>query len=147
MGVNPTRLQEIISRDVLAVDGKVAGMLVQVTFYNTTQTVKNSSITLFALDAIGATIRDIVVEFYLAADAAATFTPAIYKTRPGDLTTFSQEVVPSVATIVNPAAARKYRYECGDLAQGLQMEFRLAQDNNGNANNDVDATLTCLMEV
>jgi len=145
--INQQRLAEETLRDVLAVDDKMAGMLVQVTFYNSTQTVKNSSITLFALDAIGATIRDIVVEFYLAADAAATFTPAVYKTRPGDLVTFTQEVVPAVATIVNPAAARKYRYECGDLAQGLMMEFRVSQDNNGNATNDIDGTLTCLMEV
>jgi len=124
-----------------------AATLVEVPFYNTTQTVKNSSITLFALDATGATIKDIIVEFYLASDAAATFTPAVYRTRPGDLVTFTEEVVPTPAAIVNPAAAKKYRYEIGDLAQGLQLEFRLAQDNNGNANNDVDATLTCLMEV
>jgi len=136
-----------ISRDVLAVDEKIAGLLVQIAFYNTTQTTKNSSVTLFALDATGGTIRNIVVEFYLAADAAATFTPTVYKTRSDDLTTFTQEVIPTMNTIVNPASARKYRYECGDLAQGLQFEFRLEQDNAGNANNDVEATLTCLREV
>jgi hypothetical protein len=119
--INQQRLAEETLRDILAVDDKVAGILVQTTFYVSTQTVINSSITLFALDAIGATVRDIVVEFYLAADALATFTPAVYKTRPGDLTTFTQEVVPSVATIVNPAAARKYRYECRGPGPGAHV--------------------------
>lgn len=125
--------------EVLSVDDKVSGILVQVPFYVTTQTVKNSSITLFALDALGCTIREVYISFYLAADDAATFAPTWHKTRAGDLVTFTQEAVPTLAEIVNPANARVYSYKLGEIAQGLQGEFRLAQDNAGNANNAVDA--------
>lgn len=140
-------IRRLIHTRVADVDDKVSGILVQVPFFNTTQTVKNSSITLFALDAIGCTIRDVFISFYLAADAAATFTPTWHKTRAADLVTFTQEAIPALPTIINPAATRYYSYRLGEIAQGLQGEFRLAQDNAGNANNACDAFCVVLMVV
>lgn len=147
MMVNETRKSEEILRYIEAVRQNVNGLLVQVTFFDTRQTVKNSSITLFALDAIGGTIREVFISFYLALDAAATFTPTWHKTRPSDPTTFTQEAVPSLSTIITPAANRYYSYSLGEIAQGLQGEFRLAQDNNGNANNDVEGFCVVIMEL
>ena len=145
------RLREILLNSE-AIQADVNGILVQVPFYNDTQTVKNSSVTLFSLDALGGTIREVFVSFYLAADAAATFTPTWHITRPGDLVTFTEvaiaaDVDAAINTIATPANARVYTYRFGEVAQGLQLEFRLAQDNNGNANNDCDATCVVLMEV
>ena len=130
MGVNETRLQEIISRDVLAVDDKVAGILVQVPFFVTMDTIVNDVITLFEFDALGSTIREIFVSFYLPLHATATFTPTFEKTRAADLITFTSESYPALPTIVTPPAARYYSYKCGEIAQGLQGRFRIAQDNN-----------------
>lgn len=138
-------IRQLIHDRVSDVDDKVSGMLVQIPFYNTTQTVKNSSVTLFALDALGGTIREVFVSFYLALDAAATFTPTWHKTRAGDLVTFTQEIDPPLAVIITPAANRVYSYKLGEIAQGLQGEFRLAQDNAGNANNALDAICVALM--
>jgi len=129
------------------IDTQLDGTLVQVPFFNTTQTVKDGSVTLFALDALGATIREVFVSFYLALDAAATFTPTWHKTRPGDLVTFTQEADPALAQIITPGANRYYSYKLGELAHGLQGELRLAQDNNGNANNVCDAFCVVLMEI
>ena len=83
------------------------------------------------------------------ADAAAVFTPGIYMTRPGDLITFVWfAVIPmtdaSPVAITNPAIPAKYAYRIPEIPQGLQAEFRLAQDNAGNATNIVDATLVTL---
>lgn len=146
MGVNETRMQEIISRDVLAVDQKVAGMLAQVTLYNSLDSTVNAETICFELDAIASTIREIFVSFYLPLHATATFTPRFYKTRPNDLVTFTQELIPAIAAIVTPAANAYYSYSLGDLAQGLQMRFVIHQSNNAPANT-VDAWLICLMEV
>lgn len=140
-------LRHLIHTRVADVDDKVSGILVQVPFYITTQTIKNDSVTLFALDALGVTIREVYISFYLALDAAATFTPTWWKTRAADLVTFTQEAVPALSTIITPAANRYYSYSLGEIAQGLQGEFRLAQDNNGNANNAVDAFCIVLMEI
>ncbi len=145
MVVNPQWLLERTLEDLGFVDQKLAGMLVQVPFYNLTQTIKNSSVTLFALDALGGTIREVFIGFYLALDVAATFTPTWHKTRAGDLVTFTQEAVPAIAAIATPGANRVYSYWLGEIAQGLQGEFRLAQDNNGNANNLVDAICVAFM--
>lgn len=147
MGINETRLLENITRDLAAVDQVVNGIQVLVPFFNTTQTTKAGTVILFDLDALGSSIKDIVVSFYLAADAAATFTLTWNKTRAGDLITFTQEAIPAMSIIATPAAARVYRYALGDLAQGLQGQFSIAQDNAGNANNACDAVLTCLLEV
>jgi len=121
-----------------------AAGLVLTDAFNTTQTVKNDTVVLFALDAIAGPIKDIRIEFYLAADAAATFTPDWYATRQGDLITFVERAIPDISTIATPAAAKRYYYEYGDLGEGEQLEFRISQDNNGNANNDIDARLTYL---
>lgn len=140
-------VRALIHTRVADVDDKVSGILVQVPFYNTTQTVINDTITLFALDALGVTIREVYVCFYLALDAAAIFTPTWHKTRAGDLVTFTEEADPPLAVIINPAANRVYSYKLGEIAQGLQGEFRLAQDNAGNANNLCDAFCVVLMAV
>ncbi len=145
MVVNPQWLLERTLEDLGFVDEKLAGMLVQVPFYLTTQTIKNSSVTLFALDALGCTIRAVYVSYYLALDAAATFTPTWHKTRAGDLITFTQEYDPALAQIINPGVNGVYSYWLGEIAQGLQGEFRLAQDNLGNANNAVDAICVAFM--
>ena len=146
------RITEIILRDTGWVDDKVNGLLVQVPFYSpVVQTVQNASVTLFAFDALGATIRDIFVAFYLGLDAAATFTPGWFTTRPGDLVTFTEHfwadmnVTPYQKTIATPAAARWYRYKLGELAQGLQGEFRLAQNGLGAVNVALDAVAVALM--
>jgi len=110
--------------------------------YLATTTTKNASVTIHALDAIGGAIRNVVVEFFLDDDAAATFTPAIYKTSMADPTTFVIENIPSISTIATPAADGRYRYDCGDVPEGLQMEVRVAQDNAGDATNAIRSVLT-----
>ena len=132
---------------VVDVDTKVSGILVQVTYFNTTVTTSGASVTLFALDALGGTIREIFVSFYLVSDGAATFTPGWYKTRAADLITFTAQVLPALANIVTPVANAYYSYSLGELAQGLQGEFRLAQSAAGAATCVVDAYMTVLMEI
>lgn len=148
MGVNETRLLEENKRDILAVDQIVSGDLVLIPLYNTTVTTKAASVTLFALDAIGGSMKDIKFGFFLALDAAPTYTVSVWKTRAGDLVTFVQDLSKVSAalpwTIVTPAAASWYTYEVGDLEEGLQMEIRIAQSNAGNATNVCDAALTYL---
>ncbi len=110
---------------------------------NLTTTVKNNSVTLFALDALAKPVMSIQFGFYLVADAAATFTISVWRTRSGDLVTFIQDLV-RTWTIVTPAAAGQYSYDAGDLPQGLQMEIRVAQNNAGNATNVIDSFLEYL---
>ena len=143
--INQQRLSEETLRDVLAVDDKVSGILVQVPFYNLINTVVGGTITLFEFDALGATIREVFVSYYLPLDAAATFTPTWEKTRPNDLVTFTAEVDPALAVIVTPAANAYYSYKLGEIAQGLQGRFRLAQV--AGAIVAVDAWAVVLMEV
>ncbi|MDD3493367.1 MAG: hypothetical protein PHZ19_07740, partial [Candidatus Thermoplasmatota archaeon] len=88
----------------------------------------------------GGTIKNIRISFYLVADAAATFTVSILKTRPGDLVTFTQDTILTYS-IGTPANNLYYTYDLGDLPEGLQAEIQIAQDNNGNATNAVDASL------
>ncbi len=128
------------------IDTQLDGMLVQVPFYNEIETVQNDYITLFEFDALGATIREIFVSFYLPLHAAATFTPSWWKTRPGDLVTFTQEVIPALAGIVVPTANAYYAYWTGELAQGLQARFRLHQSDHANLVT-VDAWAVALMVV
>lgn len=142
MAVNISEKLWQLARDLGFVDDKVSGMLVLKQAFNTTTTVKDSSVTLFALDALAGAITDIQIEFYLAADAAATFTPNWYATREGDPTSFVIRNLPADATIGTPAADGRYKYDYGDLPEGGQLEFRIAQDNFGNATNVVDAVLT-----
>jgi len=110
--------------------------------FNTTTTTINDSITLFALSAWDGPRKDVKVEFWLDADGAATFTPAFYVTRAGAPTTFVVRSIPAIATIATPGAVARYEYEYGDLGQGDRLEFRVAQDNNGDATNAIDGTLT-----
>ncbi len=147
MAVNETRLLEENKRDILAVDQLVSAGLVLIPLFNTTATIINASVTLFALDALGGTMKDIKFGFYLDADAAATFTVSVWKTRAGDLVTFVRDLSKASAalpwTIVTPPAGW-YTFEVGDLEEGLQMEIRIAQSNAGDATNLCDAVLTYL---
>lgn len=113
--------------------------------YNTTETAKNDTIILFELDAISGPIKDIKVEFWLAADLAATFTPSWYATREGAPVTFVERVLPAAATIATPANPNRYMYEYGDLPEGAQLQFRVAQDNAGAANVAIVGVLTYLL--
>lgn len=144
MGVNVTERLWQLLRDLGFVDDKVSGDRVLTQAHNATQTVKNSSITLFALDALGGAIKDIRVEFWLAADNLATFTPSFFVTREGAPVVFVEVLLPVVTTIGTPGAPGRYRYEYQDLPEGAQLEFRVAQDNLGNANNDIEGVLTYL---
>lgn len=147
MSVNvAARLWEL-DRELEAVDDIVSGSLLLKQALVTTTTVKNSSITLFALDALGGAKKDIRVEFWLDADALATFTPNFYVTREGDPVTFVVRSIPAIATIATPAAAGRYYYEFGDLPEGAQLEFRVAQDNLGAATVAIDGVLTYLSRV
>ena len=120
----------------------VNGISQAVSVYNTTTTTKNASVTLFALDSLNGLKQRVAVEFYLALDAAATFTPNWYVTRPGDLGTFIARLIPAIATIATPAANGRYRYEYGDLVAGEQLEFRVAQNNLGAVTVACDAILS-----
>lgn len=106
------------------------GQLVQVPFYNEIDTIQNDEVILFEFDATGATIRDIFISFYLPLHATATFTPTWRKTRPGDLVTFTTELIPAIGVIATPAASNYYSYNLGELAQGLQGRFYLAMSNH-----------------
>jgi hypothetical protein len=117
------------------------GDIIAIPSFNTTATTKNASVTLFAIDALGGIKKNIKLSIYLAADAAATFTITVRKTRSGDTTTFTPILIPAIATIATPAAAAVYRYEIGDLNNGLQMDIAIAQSNAGNATNVCDAAI------
>ncbi len=139
-------IRALIHTRTADVDDKVSGILVQVPFFVTMDTIVNDVITLFAFDALGATIREVFVSLYLPLHATATFTPTWEKTRAGDLITFTAEVDPTRAAIVTPAANAVYSYKCGEIAQGLQGRFRIAQSNNA-ALVEIDAFAVVLMEV
>ena len=109
--------------------------------YNTTTTVRDASVTLFSLSAIGGSMKDIKTTFKLAADAAATFIVSVWKTSGDDLITFVQDQQ-KTWVLGGPAAVGQYSFDCGDLEAGLQMEVRIAQSNAGNATNLCVATLT-----
>lgn len=110
--------------------------------FNTTTTTKAGSVTLFNLTSPDKALKDIAVEFFLDDDALATFTPEWYVDRAGDPGTLTVRYLPAVTTIVTPASDARYRYTYGDLPTGAQLEFRVAQDNAGDATNVVDAVLT-----
>jgi len=128
------------------IDTQLDGMLVQVPFYNIVDTIVNDEVILFEFDALGATIREIFVSFYLPLHATATFTPTWRKTRPNDLITFTAEVDPPLPVIATPGVNAYYRYSLGELAQGLQGRFYLAQDAVAVVRT-VDAWATALMVV
>lgn len=143
MSVNDTALLEGNKRDIGFANYKLDAQLVLTTLFNTTVTTKAASVTLFALDAIGGSIKDIKLAFFLDDDVLATFTVAAYKTRAGDLVTFIQDMI-KTWSIALPAADGVYSFDVGDLEEGLQLEIRVAQDNAGDVTNVIDATLTYL---
>ncbi len=112
--------------------------------FNTTDTLKNDSIVLFELDAVAGPIKDVKVEFWLEADAAATFTPSWTITRKGAPVTFVERLIPALVAIANPAADDRYEYVYEDLPEGAQLRFNVAQDNNGDATTPIDGALTYL---
>ncbi len=146
MAVNETSLLEQNKEGISNANDKLNVEAAVVTLFASGDAVKNTTIggvgvfQPFALDAIGGTIRNIRISFYLVADAAATFTVSILKTRPGDLVTFTQDTILTYS-IGTPANNLYYTYDLGDLPEGLQAEIQIAQDNNGNATNAVDASL------
>lgn len=139
-------LRHLIHTRVADVDDKVSGILVQVPYFVEMDTVVNNYITLFSFDALGCTIREVHISFYLPLHGTATFTPTWEKTRAGALVTFTAEVIPAIAAIATPAAAQYYRYHCGEVAQGLQGRFRIHQSNNAPAVT-VDAFAVVVMEL
>ncbi len=139
-------LRHLIHTRTADVDDKVSGILVQVPFFVEIATIQNDVITLFSFDALGATIREVYISFYLPLHATATFTPTWEKTRAGDLITFTAEVDPALAVIALPAANAVYSYKLGEIAQGLQGRFRLAQDNIAGVRT-IDTFAVVLMEV
>ena len=104
---------------------------------------KDANLDVFLADAIAGTIYDLVFEVYLELDAAATYAITISKTDALNPTTFTAQLIPAIAPIATPAAAGRYRYEAGDLAQGDQCKFNIAQDNAGDAAHDIVAVMTC----
>lgn len=122
----------------------VERLMVLVQAYITTTTIRDASVTLFALDATGGPKKDVQVSFFLVLDAAATFTPAWYVTRIGDPAVFTVRRIPAIATIATPGVNGRYQYDFGDLPEGMQLEFRVAQNNLGNATNVIDGALTYL---
>ncbi len=147
MTVNDTAIDEKNYSNILEINDKVSGELILQSVYSSGNVVKNTTIggagvfQPFMLDSLGGAIKDIRTNFYLVADAAATFTVSILKTRPGDLVTFVQDAIKTY-TITTPAVAGVYSYDFGDLAEGLQAEIQIAQNNAGNATNACDAELT-----
>lgn len=127
------------------INDQTSGILVQVPYFVAMDTIVGGTITLFQFDALGCTIRDVLISFYLPLDVAATLTPTWEKTRAGDLVTFTAEAVPALANIVTPGANNVYRYHLGEVAQGLQGRFRIAQV--GGAIKAVDAFAVVVMEL
>lgn len=109
--------------------------LERVSFFNTTTTVINDSVILFQL--VGP-VDNLILDFFLDDDAAATFTLTLKKTRAGDLVTLVAE---AIATIATPAADAHYHYDLGSLAEDQIGQVVIAQDNAGDATNVCDAVI------
>ncbi len=139
-------IRNLIHTRVADVDDKVSGILVQVPFFVEMDTIVNDVITLFAFDALGATIREVFISLYLPLHATATFTPTWEKTRANDLITFVTELDPTLNAIATPGANAVYSYKLGEIAQGLQGRLRLAQSNHAGVVT-VDAFAVALMEL
>jgi len=134
-------LREAIAAYSVAIQNSIQEIVSS--YFNTT-TIKAASVTIASLCAIGRAKSDIVIDFLLAADVAATFTPAWYINSIGAPLTYVVQNIPAIATIPTPAAAGRYRYEFpGILEQGLTLEFRVAQDNNGAATVAIEGALSC----
>ena len=103
---------------------------------------KNTNLDVFEVDAIAGTIRNLVFEVYLEIEGSATFTMVIKKTDELNDSTYTDQLIPVLSTIVNPAAAGRYRYEAGDLSEGQRCIFNIAQTNTGDTNHDIVAVMT-----
>ena len=103
---------------------------------------KNTNLDVFELDAVAGTCRNVVFEVFLELDGAATYTPTISKTDELNPASFTDQLIPALATIATPAAAGRYRYEAGDLQENHRCKLNIAQDNAGDANHDIVATMT-----
>ncbi len=103
---------------------------------------KNTNLDVFEIDAVAGTIRNLVFEVFLELDGAATYTPTISKTDELSEATFTDQLIPALATIATPAAAGRYRYEAGDLQENHRCKFNIAQDNAGDAAHDIVAVMT-----
>lgn len=124
-------------------NGILGVQLIPNSAYFDTVTAKNGSVTLVSLDALGGPCSDICIQFMLVLDAAATFTPRWYVNTIDAPATFTIQNVPALANIATPGANGVYRYEFpGILAQGMVLEFRVAQDNAGNATNAIEGDLS-----
>ncbi|KKN74863.1 hypothetical protein LCGC14_0386120 [marine sediment metagenome] len=137
-----TDSQEAISDEVAAV---LAAESVLHTVFRTEDefALKNTNLDVFGLDAIGGTCRNVVFELYLEKGGGGhTFTITISKTDVLRPTTYTSQLLPSISTIATPATDGVYRYEAGDLAEGNQVKFNIAQDNNGDANLDLVGVMT-----
>jgi len=130
------------TQDLDYIEGAVAGELVLTQAFASGNTSAGSTIVMFALDALGGTKKDVKVEFYLEQDDAAVFTPEWYVTRPNDLVTFTARDVPDLGTITTSGADKRFFFEFGDLPEGLQVEFRLAQ--TGGSARAYDGAMTYL---
>ncbi len=139
-------IRHLIHTRTADVDDKVSGILVQVPFFVEMDTIVDDVITVFSFDALGATIREVFVNLYLPLHATATFTPTWEKTRAGDLITFVTELDPTLNAIATPGVNAIYSYKVGEIAQGLQGRFRLAQSNHAGVVT-VDAFAVALMEL
>lgn len=106
--------------------------------------IKNTNVDIMGVDAVAGTIFDLVIEFKIDSDGAATtYTPTLKMTSALAPTTFTDQKLPAVATIAAPATAvGHYRYELGDIGQGLQAKLNLAQTNDGDATRIVEAVMT-----
>jgi len=138
-------IRHLIHTRIADVDDKVSGILVQVPYFVEMDTIVGDVITLFEFDALGCTIKNVFINFYLPLDGGATFTLTWEKTRANDLVTFTTELIPAIANIVTPSANAVYSYQLGEIAQGLQGRFRI--DQVAGAIKTVDAFAVVLMEI
>jgi len=106
-------IRHLIHTRIADVDDKVSGILVQVPYFVEMDTIVGDVITLFEFDALGCTIKNVFINFYLPLDGGATFTLTWEKTRANDLVTFTTELIPAIANIVTPSANAVYSYQLG----------------------------------
>ncbi len=92
----------------------------------------NGDATMFALDALGGTIRNIKVNVHQDGASAGNISIVWKVTSFTSPLTFTERGIP-VVVAVNPGAASNIRGEFGDLPEGLQLQciFRSAGDDTG----------------
>ncbi len=131
MSLSELQAIEELRQEVLAVNQMAAGALTPKQARFTGNLSNAGSATIAALDALGGSMKDIKVRVYISgAVAGPGITPGWFTTRPGDLVTFTEQIVPSLGGQHAPATAVIEMYEVGDLAEGLQGEIRIASAGN-----------------